>query len=531
MNTDPNEHQSDEHRAHLDTAWSPVADAMRHDLHQPTTRQGNPIDPPDPGTPASRVWALLSCVLVVAMVLLWTNTGEDFKNKLFGTSPTPATAQSPDRPARGNFGEIDILARVTLRGFTVFRSYFSIPMLAKDETTLIDEDKVRLILLAGELEGTESALERIEALKVERFDRTDHTDHADSAGVNKTNDLVASDLHILEAMYIFGIDALEESERDQIAARYGLVGKVALTHGLDDTDPRRAPLIDGAWAIIIFLSIAGLVLLVVPLAGLCLLVLGIVWISSGKIRFRNHVPARGGSVFLETYVVFVGSFLTMLVAAHVFPQIAPYTLILQWLMLATIFWGLFRGMRRERWRKAIGWHKGEGVLKEIGCGILAYIASVPLFLLGTFITILLLILRSIIQTLLNNGVAPKPEPMTNPIVEIVASGDLLTVMLLFLLATTWAPIVEETIFRGALFRHLRSSMHWVFAALLSATLFAFMHSYGPLMVSPLIALGFMFAFMREWRGSLIAAMTAHFLHNFSIIGGTVLFVFLLNGPT
>ncbi len=520
MNTDPNEHQSDKDRPHLDTAWSPVADAMRHDLSNPTTKQGNPIDPPDPGTPTSRALALLSCIVVVAMVLLWTNTGENFKHKLFGTQPAPTAVESPDRPARGNFGEIDIPARIAMRGFAVFKPHLkNMSMLVKDETLLIDEDKVRVILLAGELEGTEAALERIEALKAERLEH------------QQPDDLVASDLDILEAMYIFGIDALEDNERDQIAARYGLVGQVALTHGLDDTDPRRAELIDGAWPIIIFMSIAGLVLLIVPLAGLCLLVLGIVWVSSGKIKFRNHVPAKGGSVFLETYVVFVGSFLAMLVAAHIFPQIAPYTLILQWLMLATIFWGLFRGMRRQSWRKAIGWHKGEGVLKEIGCGILAYIASVPLFLAGTLITMVLLVLQKFIKTMLSNGAAPEPDPMSNPIVEIIASGDVFTVILLFLLAVTWAPIVEETVFRGALFRHLRSSMHWVFAALLSAALFAFMHSYGPLMVSPLIALGFMFAFMREWRGSLIAPMTAHFLHNFTIIGATVLFVLLTKGPS
>ncbi len=526
MNTNPNERQPDKSKAHLDTTWSPVADAMRHDLHQLTTKQGNPIDPADPGTPTSRALALLSCVMVVAMVLLWTNTSDAFKDKIFNTQPAPAITQSSDHPAPGNFGEIDIPARIALRGLTVFKPYLSMPMLVKDETRLIDEDKVRLIMLAGELEGTESALERIEALKVDRIERADP-----QADPNEANDLVTSDLNILEAMYIFGIDALEDNERDQIAARYGLVGQVALTHELDDADPRRAPLIDGAWAIILFMSIAGLVLLIVPLTGFCLLVFGIVWISSGKIRLRNHVPAKGGSIFLETYVVFVGSFLVMLVAAHIFPQIAPYTLILQWLMLVTIFWGIFRGMKRKDWKQAIGWHKGEGVFKEIGCGILAYIASVPLFLAGTLITMVLLILKGIVQTLLNNGVAPKSEPMTNPIVEIIASGDVFTVILLFLLAVTWAPIVEETIFRGALFRHLRSSMHWVFAALLSAVLFAFMHSYGPLMVSPLIALGFMFAFMREWRGSLIAAMTAHFLHNFLIIGATVLFVFLLNGPT
>jgi membrane protease YdiL (CAAX protease family) len=120
--------------------------------------------------------------------------------------------------------------------------------------------------------------------------------------------------------------------------------------------------------------------------------------------------------------------------------------------------------------------------------------------------------------------------MVNPIFEMVAGGDIFIIMLLFVLATTWAPIVEESIFRGALYRHLRGRLHWVAAGLLSGVLFAFMHDYGPLMVAPLIALGFMFAFMREWRGSIIAPMTAHFIHNFTLMAFMITFVQLIKDP-
>jgi membrane protease YdiL (CAAX protease family) len=40
-----------------------------------------------------------------------------------------------------------------------------------------------------------------------------------------------------------------------------------------------------------------------------------------------------------------------------------------------------------------------------------------------------------------------------------------------------------------------------------------MHGYNILLLGPVICLGFVFALMREWRGSLIGSMTAHFLHN------------------
>ncbi len=96
------------------------------------------------------------------------------------------------------------------------------------------------------------------------------------------------------------------------------------------------------------------------------------------------------------------------------------------------------------------------------------------------------------------------------------------IALIVALATMWAPLAEESVFRGALFRHLRGRMHWVAAGLLSAVAFAVVHNYGLLLTPPLIALGFAFAAMREWRGSLIAPMTAHLLHN-----GTIMLVVVL----
>ena len=77
---------------------------------------------------------------------------------------------------------------------------------------------------------------------------------------------------------------------------------------------------------------------------------------------------------------------------------------------------------------------------------------------------------------------------------------------------------------------MRGRLHWALAAFFTAVLFAYMHSYGPLMVAPLIALGFMFAFMRQWRGSLIAPITAHFIHNASLVGFMIVFITLLKDP-
>jgi membrane protease YdiL (CAAX protease family) len=69
------------------------------------------------------------------------------------------------------------------------------------------------------------------------------------------------------------------------------------------------------------------------------------------------------------------------------------------------------------------------------------------------------------------------------------------------------PIVEETLYRGALYRHLRDRLRWLPAVIVSSAVFALMHS-AP--ARPVVyVLGLALALLREWRGSLIAPVAAH----------------------
>ena len=62
------------------------------------------------------------------------------------------------------------------------------------------------------------------------------------------------------------------------------------------------------------------------------------------------------------------------------------------------------------------------------------------------------------------------------------------------------------------------------AALVSALMFGLMHGYNILLLGPVITLGFVFALMREWRGSLICTMTAHFMHNATSLALVLMFM-------
>jgi hypothetical protein len=90
------------------------------------------------------------------------------------------------------------------------------------------------------------------------------------------------------------------------------------------------------------------------------------------------------------------------------------------------------------------------------------------------------------------------------------------------LASGFAPVVEEIMFRGLLFHHLRTRWAWLPAALLTSGIFAALHPQGVAALPALTTIAMVMAALRAWRGSLIAPIAAHALNN-----GVVLAAFVL----
>jgi membrane protease YdiL (CAAX protease family) len=86
-------------------------------------------------------------------------------------------------------------------------------------------------------------------------------------------------------------------------------------------------------------------------------------------------------------------------------------------------------------------------------------------------------------------------------------------LILASVASVFAPVVEETMFRGALFHHLRGWMAWPAAALIGGLIFAALHPQGLAAIPPLCTMAIVFTAIRTWRGTLIANMTAHACNN------------------
>jgi len=153
-------------------------------------------------------------------------------------------------------------------------------------------------------------------------------------------------------------------------------------------------------------------------------------------------------------------------------------------------------------------------LLGLGC----YALALPMLLVGVVLFLVLTKLRDRL------GWGPDEFGPSNapghPIVFWVGQAGWWVWLEVLFLASVVAPIVEETMFRGVLYRHLRAATFgwWpalsvLFSAVVVSFLFAVIHPQGLLAVPLLMSLALAFTLMREWRGTLLPSMIAHGINN------------------
>lgn len=469
--------------------------------------------------------ALAFTLLSLALAITWQNLPEGVQRSALGLDPIanpeplpfdiadPAPMQAKVHVRSGY--EMEAIA--TGAG----AQFFAQGQTAVDDASFTPGDRMIGAVLAGELESPDAALDRLADIEAE-LDREDAA--ADPAATGRAarlaeykqnhRDALRDDLPLFRTIYEQGPEALTADQRDRIANRYRYVGRLALVHGLDDDDPQRAEVIRGGTLIrLLGLGLFFLVALAAATAGLVILIMTLVSMGSGKFRPRAPAPHVHGGALLETVGIFSLCFFILsaggtLLAEH-YPRFAAIQIPLQWALIIIPIWPLLRGWRPGDWRTALGLTSGRGFIREIGAGIVGYLAALPVFIAGVIFLFLVMLLEGAI-------LGERPAPPDNPIIELLVDANWATILIIASLVCVWAPLCEEMVFRGALFSHIRNRFGWVVAALLSTIAFAYMHSYGPLMLWPILALGFSFATIRWWRGSLIACVTAHALHNTSV---------------
>ncbi len=484
---------------------------------------GDERDTPDAGTPRSRWWAVILSILLVLGVMASQQIGA------LATGSTPKTDKPREVAAPTTGDQFTMAAGITVKVANTLKGLVggkldgaSATALSQsvEDSAVAPEEHFRALVVVAELSGTGNVGEKLaEAEKTVKY-----------AGSEE-------DFAILRTILDGGAEQLTESQRTALTERHGYFARLAWTLGKPDTDPARKPYVQGGGALIAFLGALGVFFVLLVLASMTCFIIMIVRIAGGRIRRTFVPPAPGGSVYLEMVAVMAGSFLLLQLAGGALASLVvkkgaeppewllPVSLAMQWLLFPVIFWPLLRGVSFAEHRRRMGWTSGKGVFREIGAGLFAYMASLPVLAAVLLLTLGVMAFYQYVT----KAVGREPEPIDNEIVKIIAEGNGLVLFMFFLLATIWAPVVEEGVFRGALYRHLRA--RWVVpgAAVVSAVAFGAMHGYAVFLLLPVITLGTLFALLREWRGSMIAGMTVHAVHN-GVLLAMVITLFTLAKP-
>ncbi len=496
-------------------------------------------DTPDPGSPFARKIALVLVILLVA--------GVTHMQQLSG-SGAPASKEPVEvkAPVGFSFFEGQVYAYVKYWGFmeSFAPTQGSGPGGGQTPGYVGNLDDGKKVIVEGinnmpgsDIEEFRSALaiayvgdhdkarEELIAIQTSIVTKANSDPTASAAHPGLENDV-----NLAIGVIDNGVDSLSSDDRTLLLDRHGYFAKLLFAAHQPMGSSERTGLTAGGGKMIGLLLLFIAFLFLVAVAAVVCFIVAVIRLGDGRIKTKFKAPMPGGSIFLESLAVFAAGFLALKVGMDLLaggaggpagtgaPSMIAgvVAMMLQWSLLFTVFWPRLRGVSMAELSRRIGWTKGEGVMKEVGAGMFAYFASLPIFLL-----VILVMVGVIFWHAAGGGTgggSPVETP-ENPVFDAINSGNPLMLGMLFLLATLWAPFVEESLFRGGLFRHLRSRMGVLLAALISTIAFGVMHNYPWMLLAPVMTLGFNFALMREWRGSLIAPMFAHAMHN-----GTVLLI-------
>jgi membrane protease YdiL (CAAX protease family) len=372
--------------------------------------------------------------------------------------------------------------------------------------------RLRFAVLAGELAGPAQARELLTKLEEDRAqDRVEAPPGpADLAG-------------LLERLYAGyeagrGPDTLTEGERRQLREELVWLGDLALAPPEGGDPEARAAVAAAARraAVVALLGVAAF--LAALLAGVALLTAAAVLWGMGVLRGGLRTGSPAGGVYAETFAVWMVLYLALSQGVSYLPLGGQRMLLAGLALLASLSalaWPVARGVPWAQVRRDVGWFAPRPG-REVVSGLAAYLATVPVFALAV------LGMFGLMEAQRRWG-GGEPASPGHPIVEFFVRPGWGGRIPVLVLAVAVAPLVEETMFRGALYRHLREATArlpaWAgvgLSALLSGLVFAVIHPQGWLGILPLTALAFGFALAREWRGSLLPPMVAHAVNNGSL---------------
>ncbi len=386
--------------------------------------------------------------------------------------------------------------------------------------------RLRHIVLAGELVGPDEAIQQADAVQKHMAEQ--------GTPISEREQAVVGVLRTLYSDYQQGrwdAPSLESSDRQLLRNDLGWFGALALSpeqSGAEGTEstgthPAREEVLNSAWHTFVVVIVATLFAMGVGIAGLAGAFVFAILVVTRKIRSAIVTGFGDSAIYAETFAVWMLLLFVLSAVAALIARRYPNSQILlssmaSLLSLAALLWPTIRGIPWSQVRRDIGLFPGEKPIREVIWGAVCYVSNIPLLMVGLLATFALMGLYSAIA-----GGPAGLEPMeapTHPVVQWVRDAGWIGRVQIYVLACLVAPLVEETVFRGVLYRHLReSTCRWstgvsiALSAGFTSLIFAMIHPQGLMAIPALMAVATGLSLAREWRGSLLAPMAMHSANN------------------
>lgn len=478
---------------------------------EPAPPAPEPAEPPRRRTYTVAAWVLILLMVAVAIV----------SNAI----PLPDDPDADDPLGIA-------MARIQARYMMGIRAFVPAEELAAQtgalETGSLPQ-RQRYVVLAAELGGPPAGGEALARLDA------DLAAHADDVSLDGDRALAQRALRalyyddgdrptVLEGdAFAERADALDPELRAALADELGWFGELALApEGTAAEADTRERVLSSARRTAFAIIGAVAVGLLAALAGLAGLVILGVLVARRTVRPGFGPGEAPHGIYAETFAIWMAAFFALQLAAGVVVALLGTGLwpvgIVFVMSLGALAWPVARGVPWATVRADVGLTAGAGPLREIASGAAGYAMTLPLLGVGLVGTLVLLAIQQMLVD--PPGAFESASGPAHPIVSQLAESGIWLEIQIFTLAAILAPLVEETMFRGVLYRHLRdwsAGRGRVVSVLLSggisSLLFAAIHPQGWVAIPALMGLAAGFVLVREWRGSLLGPMVVHGISN------------------
>lgn len=379
--------------------------------------------------------------------------------------------------------------------------------------------RLQFAIAGGELSGPDSALDLLGRLKWD-WGVSKLQPNAEQLAVFETLRKIYLDYRKKK----FDAPSAAAPARQQLLNRLGWYGRLALTPPqAPDQVARNAVMTRALRLVYGMLGIVAVIVGFGVLGLIGLIIFSLATILGGiKVGIRPGSPSSG--IYAETFALWMFGFMGGQLLTELWPREQDrflLNLLIFFGSLTVLAWPVIRGIPWRQVREDIGLTWGRSGILEPFWGIPGYALMVPMLAVGFAITLALLFLSAAN----GGGGAPQspfePQHMvSHPIVDVVLRGGFWLRLQLVLLACVAAPIVEEIMFRGVLYRNLRdatwglgSFLSCLLSALWVSFIFAVIHPQGLVAVPALMGIACGCTLVREWRDSLWASMVVHGINN------------------